>query len=112
MDRQVRIARRRHVIAHTGRLSRFLYGATLALLALVALAALAGCGASTASAGGAGANPTATATRHPGAGKTSVRPCPGPWGNAMTPGSGVVILTPTTPNDTVSAQVGQTVEVQ
>lgn len=116
MERWKRTDRRMHVIAHHARLSQLAGGAALVLLALL----LAGCGASTTLSGaGTGASPSTTAaarattTRRPGpVGGMSVRPCPGPYGSASSAGTGVVVLTPSSPDLTANAQIGQTVQVQ
>lgn len=108
MERHRHLSLRRHVIAYPKRLIAPACGSALALLALL----VAGCGTTTVSLGSSPtATATATPTRHLGGGLT-VRPCPGPFGSAMTASDNVVILTGTTPNRTASAHVGQTVEIQ
>lgn len=104
---QVHLSLRKHVIAYPKRLFAPTCGVALALLALV----VAGCGTTTTTSLGSSSTATATPTRHIGGGLT-VRPCPGPYGSAQTPSENVVILTPSMPNRTASAHVGQTVEVQ
>ena len=109
MARHRHLSLRRHVITHPAQPKRLITlacGVALTLLALF----VAGCGTTTTSLGSS-STATATPTRHLGGGLT-VRPCPGPFGSAMTPGNNVVILTGTTANRTASAHVGQTVEVQ
>jgi hypothetical protein len=108
-------ARRMHVIAHRKPLPGAAWGIGLAL-ALLALF-MAGCGTTIISSGPTpgstpGSTPAATTTRNPGPIGGLPRPCPGPNGSALGAGGGVVILTPSTPNHSATAQIGETVEVR
>lgn len=86
--------------------------AAIALSAVILVLILAGCGASSSTVTyglGAGTITTPTAG-HPG--RTSIRPCTGPWASVNVAGTPALVLTPQTPDQTGTAHAGDLVQVR